>query len=181
MFGHIPFFDKTRLQSRNLGIVDLSLAVLLGFWVDRLLADRGEESAIAGWRRWVAAAPALAAAVLCLVASPSRPGSSRRSTGSGVTPTSGRDLTPWFVAQLVVAGAVAALVLGWHRLAPAPRAPARWWPWSSSTSSCSPPHRLDRARRAAPGLSRRPPRPRRCSATGGRFAIYDTTAANVDT
>jgi hypothetical protein len=35
--SHIPFYGGLRLQSRNLTIVDLGLAMLLAFWVDTLL------------------------------------------------------------------------------------------------------------------------------------------------
>ena len=57
LFGHIPLFDRVRLQSRNLGIVDLALAVLLGFWVDRLLI--GSEPSAAPWARRRGAAGSL--------------------------------------------------------------------------------------------------------------------------
>jgi len=50
------------------GIVDLALAVLLGFWADRALGAHPEEAGLAGWRRWPAVAPAVAAGVLCVTA-----------------------------------------------------------------------------------------------------------------
>ena len=37
---HVPLYNGERLQSRNLGEVDLALAVLFAFWVERFLAAR---------------------------------------------------------------------------------------------------------------------------------------------
>lgn len=116
LFAHIPLFGKTRLQSRNLGIVDLALAVLLGFWADRALGSHPEEAGLAGRRRWLAVAPALAAGLLCVVAI-AIPGPLEQAFGTTTTGgVLGRTMTPWFLAQLAVAAAVVALVLGWRRL-----------------------------------------------------------------
>ena len=38
VFAQIPFYNKVRLDSRSLNIVDLALAVLFGFWVELFLA-----------------------------------------------------------------------------------------------------------------------------------------------
>ena len=116
-FFHLPLFNKTRLQSRNLGIVDLSLAVLLGFWVDRLVHGSPAAASVTGWRRWVTAAPAVLAAALCLfgLAIP------RLEQVALDTPQylagMGGLLRPWFGLQLAVAVAVLALILAWPRLA----------------------------------------------------------------
>jgi hypothetical protein len=112
LFGHIWIFGRTRLQSRSLGIVDLALAVLFAFWADRALGQRHELLGTAGWRRWVSAAPPVAAAVTCVVAIAFR----RQLESAFGALGSGARMTPWFVAQLVVALAVAALVLGWRHL-----------------------------------------------------------------
>ncbi len=112
LFGHIWIFGRTRLQSRSLGIVDLALAVLFAFWADRGLGQRHELLGTAGWRRWVSAVPPIAAAVTCVVALAFR--RQLESAFGALRPGAG--LTPWFVAQLVVAVAVAVLVLGWRHL-----------------------------------------------------------------
>lgn len=116
LFAHLPLLGKTRLQSRNVGIVDLALAVLLGFWADRALGAHPEEAGLAGWRRWPAVAPAMAAGVLCVmaIAIPGRLEQAFGTTSAGGR--LGRSMTPWFIAQLVVAVAVVALLLGWRRL-----------------------------------------------------------------
>ena len=112
LFGHIWIFGRTRLQSRSLGIVDLALAVLFAFWADRGLGKRHQWLGTAGWRRWVSAAPPMAAAVVCVVAIAFQ----RQLESAFGAFRSGAGMTPWFVAQLVVALAVVALVLGWRHL-----------------------------------------------------------------
>ena len=116
VFEHIPLFGKTRLQSRNLGIVDLSLAILFAFWLQRVWGVGGVAAGLRGWRRWVTVTPLLATAALCVVAL----AIPARLEGVFGVPASavglGRYLTPWFVASLVLALGGAALVLGWRRL-----------------------------------------------------------------
>lgn len=116
VFAHIPFFGKTRLQSRNLAIVDLSLAVLLAFWLQRAWGLGGSRAGLSGWRRWVTAAPVLAAVVLCVVALviPGPLESSMEVAANTIY--LGRYLTPWFIVSLLIAGAVAAMLLCWQRL-----------------------------------------------------------------
>lgn len=124
LFAHIPLFGRTRLQSRNLGIVDLALAVLLGLWAERALGPRPEEAGLGPGRAWASAAPALAAATLCLVALAAPAAVEVAFGGTSSMGVLGRDLAPWFVAQLVIAAAVVALVVGWRRMGPAGR--RRW-------------------------------------------------------
>ncbi|MEI7859863.1 MAG: hypothetical protein WCI26_08510 [Acidimicrobiales bacterium] len=117
VLGHIPLIGRTRLQSRNLAIVDLALAMLLAFWVDRgvvagHLLDVGRR-----WWRWLPLAPIAAAMAVCLVAI-IWPGPLLSSLG---TTAPGRALTPWLVAQLVIAGAVGFVVIRWTALAPVAR------------------------------------------------------------
>ena len=62
---HVPLYNGERLQSRNLGEVDLGLAVLLGLWAERFLALRGRSS----WPHRVAGlVPFLTVAVLTVLA-----------------------------------------------------------------------------------------------------------------
>lgn len=124
VFFLIPLFGKTRLQSRNVAVVDMALAMLLGFWADRALGPRPEEAGLGVRTRWLAVLPAAAAAVLCLVGI-AVPGPLEQAFGvGGRAAVLGRDMTPWFVAGLVVAVAAGALVLGWRRWDPVHR--RRW-------------------------------------------------------
>ncbi len=176
LFGHVPIFGRTRLQSRSLGIVDLALAVLFAFWADRGLGHRPEWLGTAGWRRWVSAAPAIAAAVVCVVAVAFQ----RQLESAFGALRSGAGMTPWFVAQLIVALAVVALVLGWRHLG-ADR--ARWvlsavvvidlalFGLSSATGFAS----------ATPDVVE-PTKAAAASVLGaeGRFAIYEPTSDYVE-
>ncbi len=112
LFGHIWLFGRTRLQSRSLGIVDLALAVVFAFWADRALGPRHQWLGTAGWRRWVSTAPPMAAVVVCVVAIAYQ----RQLESAFGAFGSGAGMTPWFVAQLVVALTVVALVFGWRHL-----------------------------------------------------------------
>lgn len=121
LFVHIPFYSKVRLPSRSLGIVDLALAVLFGFWVDSLLVARaGAPPRASRPRLWLRRAGLLAVPVatftLCLVAfvAPG-PLQSTFSRNGGAT-TLGTELRPWLVIQAVVAVLVGALVVSWPRL-----------------------------------------------------------------
>ncbi len=71
LFRAIPLFGSTRLQSRNIILVDLALAVMLGWWLQQLQdRARAREEAPArvagldGGARWVSALPALAVVAL---------------------------------------------------------------------------------------------------------------------
>ncbi|MHB1774658.1 MAG: hypothetical protein ACYCU7_01515 [Acidimicrobiales bacterium] len=179
LFGYIPFFNKVRLQSRNLAIADLALAVVLAYWLERALADHAAAALRAGWRRRVALLPVAAAALAC-VAGLAVPGrlESAFSFGGGATDL-GRLLTPSFVAQLVVVAAAGGLVVGWPRLSAVARRRAvvavvvldlGLFTLTSSTG-------------LLPGnVTLEPSRAEAVAAVGdhGRFAIYDTTAINVD-
>jgi hypothetical protein len=181
LFHLIPLFGKTRLQSRNLEIVDFALAVLLAFWADRLLGRRGTAATgTDGWRRWLAVAPAVAAVGLCVaaLAIPARLEESLGTTAAGGALA--RSLWPWFAAEVAVAVAVAGLVLGWRRLSPRARrravtavVVADLVLFTLATSTV-----------VAPARATLEPTPAAAAAvlgTAGRFAIYDTSSANVDT
>jgi hypothetical protein len=175
VFGHIPFFDELRLQSRNLGIVDLALAVLLAYWIDRALQERLVDRF--DWRRWVTVAPVLMAVCLCVafLAVPTRVESA---FGVAADASELGRLAPWIFAQLALAVAVAAVVLAWARLS---RKIRRWalgtfvvidlllFTAVASTGF-------------APGHFTAQPltaNARLVLGGEGRFAIYDTTALHV--
>lgn len=180
-FGHlwaqIPLFGKTRLQSRNLEIVDLALAVLLAFWLDRLLSTEGA-AGVTGWRRFVAVAPAVAAAALCAAALIGPAGFTEAFGATARGAKAVRDLWPWYLGSFVVAGGVAALVFGWRRLGRQAR--GRWLAslvvadlglFVLATSTVT----------APPTVVVEPGHAQTAAVLGshGRFAIYDTTASNI--
>jgi hypothetical protein len=188
---HIPFYSKVRLPSRSLGIVDLALAVLFGYWLDGLLSGRLapgieapgiEASGRDGPRRWrervgLLAVP-VATVTLCVVAfvTPIALQSTFARLNGAIN--EGARLRPWFVAQALVALAVGALVLGWRRLSSVQRRSLLVavvfcdlivFNLSSATGFVPEHH---------------PVTPRRTVATAvlgqtGRFAIFDTTAQRV--
>ena len=59
LFRAIPLYGSTRLQSRNVILVDVALAVLLGWWFDRLEAKRTDEAGLEGRAWWVTVTPAI--------------------------------------------------------------------------------------------------------------------------
>ena len=70
VMSKIPLINKTRLQSRNLAIVDLAAAVLVAWFVQHLIAGERSKISLDGWRKWVTLSPlfgALLVGVLVLV------------------------------------------------------------------------------------------------------------------
>ncbi|MEO9181312.1 MAG: hypothetical protein ABI298_06650, partial [Acidimicrobiales bacterium] len=65
LFRRIPEYGSTRLQSRNVIVVDFAMAVLLGWWLNRLQAKKLEDAGLVGAKRWVTVTPAAAVLVLC--------------------------------------------------------------------------------------------------------------------
>ncbi len=68
VFALIPLFHSTRLQSRNVILVDLAASVLLAWWLDRLIERDRDGASLVGWRRLVTGAPALVTALLSVSA-----------------------------------------------------------------------------------------------------------------
>ncbi|MGD0853110.1 MAG: hypothetical protein ABSA07_07115 [Acidimicrobiales bacterium] len=65
LFRDIPLYGSTRLQSRNVVMVDFAMAALLGWWFNRIQTRRTDEAGLEGRRRWVTLAPAFAVIALC--------------------------------------------------------------------------------------------------------------------
>lgn len=69
-FGHlfhaIPLYGHTRLQSRNVILVDMALCALLAWWLDRVVQRDYRGASLVGARRWVTATPALVVAALAI-------------------------------------------------------------------------------------------------------------------
>ena len=57
IFWSIPLFSSTRLQSRNVILVDLAASILLAWWLQRVGERRDEEASLLGWRRVVTLSP----------------------------------------------------------------------------------------------------------------------------
>ncbi len=180
LFAHIPFFGKTRLQSRNLGIVDLALSVLLAFFLEGAWRRGGHNSGLGDWRRFVAAGPALAAAVLCGVAI-ALPHALE--TAFGVAPQLaylGWFLAPFLAVFLVLSLATAAVLVWWRHLSERAGRVALAalvvagivaYNATSSTGLGSGDVEIQPSRAKAVAVF----------GTAGRFAIFDTTATNIDT
>ena len=58
VFRHIPLYGSTRLQSRNVILVDFAMSALLGWWFHRLQTRRMAEASLEGRRKWITLAPA---------------------------------------------------------------------------------------------------------------------------
>jgi hypothetical protein len=144
---HLPLFGSQRLQSRNILMLDLALAVLLAYWLDRPFPARARRlrvhpaervvrtvgtvrawRAVRGWR--VSAETLLGVlpplAVLAIVALSLTWGAGLLHwLGTGAAQSAdviGR-LRPWLVPYAVLAVAAIALVVCGRRLAP------RWRAW----------------------------------------------------
>jgi len=63
VFRAIPLFGVTRLQSRNIILVDFALAVVLGWWLQQV-HDGSVRAGLARGARWVTSLPALLVAAL---------------------------------------------------------------------------------------------------------------------
>ncbi len=119
IFRQIPLFASTRLQSRNVILVDLALCVFLAWWLERVVERDREGASLLGWRRWVSAAPALGTAALALVALLAGPALARYMSATPAHAHLAEDQRPTLITHLVVALAIAALVVGaarWRRL-----------------------------------------------------------------
>jgi hypothetical protein len=60
LFRHIPLYGNTRLQSRNVIVVDFAMTILLGWWFNKIERRTLNEAGLEGRAKWVTMAPALA-------------------------------------------------------------------------------------------------------------------------
>jgi hypothetical protein len=67
LFRAIPLFGSTRLQSRNVILVDFALAVVLGWWLQQVQDRRLAPAGLGARSRWVTLSPAALIAVLSVV------------------------------------------------------------------------------------------------------------------
>lgn len=122
LFKAIPLFGSTRLQSRNVILVDLAALVLLGWWLDRFRIERGDERATKSWREWAALSPALATIALSGALLIDGPPILR---WFGVSPSASTLVhfqRPTLIAHLVIAVGLV-LIIHWWR---SRRAALRW-------------------------------------------------------
>ncbi|HSN02539.1 MAG TPA: hypothetical protein VLS91_03550, partial [Acidimicrobiales bacterium] len=68
VFAAIPLFSSTRLQSRNVILVDLAASVLLAWWLQRLGDGDEDGASLAGARRYLTFAPICAVVAIVAVA-----------------------------------------------------------------------------------------------------------------
>jgi len=127
---HLPLFGGQRLQSRNILVADLALAVLLAYWADDPAGGRSRRPRPASGRRRLDLETVLAAvpplAVIAVVAAGLAWGTGLLHwlrAGPAAASADGR-LQPWLVPYaLIGAGAIAFVIFGRH-LDPRPR--SRW-------------------------------------------------------
>ena len=128
---HVPLFSGLRLQSRNLLVADLALAVLLAYWADQPLGDKGRRllRGRGGGGRLdletcLGVLPAIAMIVVVVLGLAWGPGLLHwLRAGPGAAGTAGA-VQPWLVPYaLIGAGAIAFVIFG-RRLPPRPR--SRW-------------------------------------------------------
>jgi hypothetical protein len=122
LFRVIPLFGNTRLQSRNVILVDLAAVVLLAWWVDRLEAGALDEAGLVGRRRWVTLAPAFVVVVICVAMLGWGPTIVTHLGATAAEAPLARHEWLTLGLHLAIALSAVALVVAWGRL----RAPFRW-------------------------------------------------------
>jgi len=130
LLAQLPLFGGQRLQSRNILVADLALAVLLAYWAGHPLGERSRGLSRAGGQRRIDLETALAAvpplAVLAVVVLGLSWGAGLLHwlrAGPGAAGAAG-SLKPWLVPYaLIGAGAIAFVIFG-RRLRP--RLRSRW-------------------------------------------------------
>ena len=119
IFREIPLFASTRLQSRNVILVDFALCMFLGWWLERVVEGDRVGASLSGWRRWVSAAPALATAALATVALIAGPALARFMSATPARSQLATDQRPTLIIHLLVALVIVVLIVGavrWRRL-----------------------------------------------------------------
>jgi hypothetical protein len=120
LFYHLPLFGDQRLQSRNILVLDLALAVLLAYWVDQpFVREREPRIRRVSTETVLGAAPPLAAVAAVALAFTWGVGWVRW-VGLNISPSAslvGR-LKPWLLPYAVLGAGAAALVIVGRRLGP---------------------------------------------------------------
>ena len=122
VFRLIPLFGSTRLQSRNVILIDLAAAVLLAWWVDRLEAGALDEAGLVGRRRWVSLSPAFVVIALCVAMLGWGPSIVTQLGAAANVAQLARHEWLTLSLHLLIALSVVVLVVRWAKLA----SPLRW-------------------------------------------------------
>jgi len=115
---HLPLFGDQRLQSRNILVLDLALAVLLAYWADQPFGGPGGDPR-SRRETVLGAVPALAAVAAVALAFTWGVGWVRW-VGLNISPSASvvGQLKPWLVPYAVLGAAAVALVIFARRLRP---------------------------------------------------------------
>jgi hypothetical protein len=120
---HLPLFGDQRLQSRNILVLDLALAVLLAYWADRPFgsprAPGGQRARLISRETVLGLVPPLAAVAAVTLAFAWGVGWIRW-VGLDISPSASTvaRLRPWLLPYAVLGAAAAALVIFGRRLPP---------------------------------------------------------------
>ena len=132
--GHVladlPLFGGQRLQSRNIAITDLALAVLLAYWVDGLLSRRASDTfegrtrpvSATGRVRILSLIPIAVTGGLAIATFVNPIGMATRLQVTGPRLVDALEQRPFFIVALVLCLATAALVVTAVRFTPRSRA-----------------------------------------------------------
>jgi hypothetical protein len=195
----LPLFGGQRLQSRNILVADLALAVLLAYWADHPVSERSHRLSRAGGRRRadletvLGAVPPLAMIAVAVLGLGWGAGLLHwLRAGPGAASVAG-SLRPWLVPYaLIGAGAIAFVIFGRHLR---PRLRSRWLgtlvvidlivftllgvvavlPGLGHGTSAPASQRAAAGQRAVAA-----PRPVAALGYPGRFAIYDPGQLHAD-
>ena len=119
LFAQIPFYNKVRLDSRSLGIVDLALAIGFGFWLELFLAGEWRER-LAGPGRWwrEVVAPMVFPVAGFLVAAVMFAIPTTVLVALGAVPIDAPGRRVWMAAQAAVALGAIAVIWAWRHWSP---------------------------------------------------------------
>jgi hypothetical protein len=111
VFREIPLFGSTRLQSRNVILVDFALSIVLGWWLQHVRA-RDVQAGLEKGFRWITALPALLAGALSLLLLAWGPATvARFGVPAGTAHfVEGLKLVNWLHVVLALAAAAAVLI-----------------------------------------------------------------------
>jgi len=114
VFRAIPVFGSTRLQSRNVILVDFALAIALGWWLQRVQERELEPAGLGRRTRWITIVPAMLTVGLCVALIGWGPAVVSYLGASKGVATLATGLRVTDSLHLVIALAVVAAVLFWR-------------------------------------------------------------------
>jgi hypothetical protein len=123
VFQQIPLFGSTRLQSRNIVLLDFGATALLGWWLNRLQESDLAGAGLVGRRRALTVAPAVVTIALSAAMMAWGVSIARWLGATASASLMARHETLTLALQVLIAGSLAFLVLG----APRIRHLTRWF------------------------------------------------------